>query len=73
MKKINNFLFLNDFLILEINFFGTFLSTTNKHFSKFIELLNINLDILEITLEPINIGYLPELDLIISLEIFIFI
>ena len=29
--------------------------------------------ILEITFEPINIGYFPELDLIISLDIFIFI
>ena len=37
-KVFYNFLFFNDFLILEINFFGTFLSTTNKHFSKFIEL-----------------------------------
>ena len=43
--KLINFLLFKDLIIFEINFFGTFLSITNRHLLKIIEfLLNVNLD-----------------------------
>ena len=67
----NIFLFCSFFLISEINFLGTFLSTTNKHFFDLMELSTIKLDIFVIRFFPINIGYFSELVLIINLIGFI--
>ena len=48
--------YFNDFLIFKTNFFGTFLSTTIKHFSKSIEFNLKIFDTLEVKFDPIIIG-----------------
>ena len=64
-------LFFKDFLIFEINFFGTFLSTTIKHLSKSIEFDLKIFDMLEVKFDPIIIGYFSVLVTIFNLVCFI--
>ena len=54
-QKDSNNVFVN---IVEICFFGTFLSITNKHFLKLIEFTFNIVSILEIKFWPINMEYL---------------
>ena len=58
INKKNLPFFFKTFLNIEICFFGTFLSITNKHFLKLIEFTFNILSILEIKFWPINMEYL---------------